>query len=82
MYISQVSVISIVEVKTSLGALSKHFVGIELDWPRNDRVCNARSDKVGSSHCYLDRRLLHEMKLFMNMTKNILNIWYTLQYQG
>ena len=46
----------IFEVKTSLSALSKYFVDIELDW----RV-NARSGKVGSSHCYLDRRPLHEM---------------------
>ena len=44
----------LVEVKTSLGALSKHFVGIELVC--NARVCNSRSGKVGSSHCYLDRR--------------------------
>ena len=44
---------------------------------RNAQVCNARSGKVGSSHCYLDRRPLHEIviKLFMSMTKIILYIW-------
>ena len=31
---------------------------------RNVRVCNARSGKVGSSHCYLERRQLHEMATF------------------
>ena len=28
---------------------------------RYTRICNARSDKVGSSYCYLDRRTLHEI---------------------
>ena len=28
---------------------------------RNARLCNARSGKVGSSHCYLDQRPLHEI---------------------
>ena len=40
------------EVKTYLGALSKNVVGIELRLTRNARLCNARSDKVGLSHCY------------------------------
>ena len=31
---------------------------------RNARNCNARSGKVGSSHCYLDRRPLHEIATF------------------
>ena len=43
-----------IEEKTSLGALSKTFVG-------NARICNARSGKVGSSHCYRDRRPLYEI---------------------
>ena len=30
----------------------------------NARVCNARSGKVGSSHCYLDRRPLPEISTF------------------
>ena len=71
---------TIIEVKTSLGALSKHFVCIELDWPLNARVCNARLGKVCSSPCYLDRRPLHEIAIFdeivMSMTKKILNNWY------
>ena len=46
-------------MKTFLCALNKHFVGIELDYPLNARVCNARSGKVGSSHFFLDRRPLH-----------------------
>ena len=45
----------------------------------NARVCNASLGKVSLSHCYLDRQ--HSMKLFMSMTKNILNNCYTLQYQ-
>ena len=73
------------EVKTSLGALSKYFVGIELDRGVTRRLCNARSGKVGSSHCYLDRRPLHEIATFDEMfnmyDKNILNNWYTLHYQ-
>ena len=28
---------------------------------RNARICNARSGKVGSSHCYLNRQPLHEI---------------------
>ena len=31
---------------------------------RHARVHNARSGKVGSSHCYLDRRQLHEIATF------------------
>ena len=48
-------------------------------WIRLSR--NARSGKVGSSHCYLDRRPLHEIATFdeIVMTKNILNNW--LNYQ-
>ena len=53
----------IFEVKTSLSALSKNCLGIELDM-RNARVCNARWGKVGSSHCYLDRQPLHEIATF------------------
>ena len=45
--------ISIFEGQTSLGALSKTL------W-----VCNARSGKVGSSQCYLDRRPLLEIATF------------------
>ena len=42
---------------------------------------NARLGKVGSSHCYLDRRQLHEIATFDEIvtTKNILNNW--LHYQ-
>ena len=79
---------SIFEVKTSLGALWKTFVDIELDWrvTRNARVHNARlhnvrSGKVASSHCNLDRRQLHEIETFdeIVMTKNFPNNW--LHYQ-
>ena len=49
------------EVKTSLGALSKKCCGYYIRLTRNGRICNARSGKVGSSHCYLDRRPLHEL---------------------
>ena len=31
---------------------------------RNARLCNIRSGKVGSSHCYLDQRPLHESATF------------------
>ena len=31
---------------------------------RNARAHNARSGKVGSSHCHLDRRQLHEIQNF------------------
>ena len=34
------------------------FRGYWIRVTRNARVCNARSSKVGSSHCYLDRRPL------------------------
>ena len=54
---------------------------IELDW--HVRFCNARSGKVGSSHCYLDRRPLHEMgDIVYGYDKNIPNNWNTLQYQA
>ena len=52
---------------------------------RNARVCNARPGKVDTSHCYLDRRPLHELATFDEVVyeydKNILNNWYTLHYQ-
>ena len=43
---------------------------------RNARVCNARSGKVGSSHCYLDRRQLLEIATFdeIVMTKTFSTI--------
>ena len=50
--------------ETSLGALSKNFMGIELDWRVTLGVCNARSGKIGSSHCYLGRRPLHKIETF------------------
>ena len=37
------------------------FCGYWVRLTRNSRICNARSAKDGSSHCYLDRRSLHEM---------------------
>ena len=46
-----------IEVKTSLGALSKTLW--VLNYHRLTR--NARSGKVSSSHCYLNRRPLHEI---------------------
>jgi hypothetical protein len=44
---------------------------------------NDRSGKVGLSHYYLDRRLLHEIDdvVYEYEKKNILNNWYTLHYQ-
>ena len=52
---------------------------------RNARNCNVRSSKVGSSHCCLDRRHLHEIATFDEIIyeydKNIPNNWYTLQHQ-
>jgi hypothetical protein len=58
------------------------FCGYWIRLRGNARICNCQSGKVGSSHYYLDPRPLHEIvKLFMSMTKNILNNWYTLQYQ-
>ena len=44
-------------MKTSLGALSKNFVGIELDWPVT--LGSVTLVRVKSSHCYLDQQ--HEI---------------------
>ena len=51
----------IFEVKTSLGALSKKCCGYLIRLMRNARICNARAGKVGSGHCSLDWRPLHEI---------------------
>ena len=63
----------------------KKCCGYWITLTRNARLCHARSGKVGSSHCYLDRRPLHEMETFDEIVyeydKNILNKWYTLHYQ-
>ena len=39
----------------------QNFCGHWIRLTRYARICNARSGKVGSSHCYLDRRPLHEI---------------------
>ena len=40
------------------------FCGYWIRLRLNSRFCNARSGKVGSSHCYLDRRPFHEIATF------------------
>ena len=59
----------------------QNFCGHWIRLTRNARVCTARSGKVGSSHCYLDRRQLHEIPTFdqIVMTKSILNNWLRME---
>ena len=55
-------------MKTSLSELSKHFVGIQLDWLvtfGSVTLVRVKSVRVTA----------------MSMTKNILNHWYMLDYQ-
>ena len=58
------------------------FYGYSIRLTHNTRICNARSGKVGSSHSYLNQRLLQEIdEMVYEYDKNILNNWYMLQYQ-
>ena len=73
---------TIFEKKTSLGVPCKNCVGTELDWHVTlgsvtlVRVKSARVTAIWIGDLYL-----RQMKSFMSMTENILNNWYTLQYQ-
>ena len=72
----------IFEVKTSLGALSKHFVGIELDWPVTlGSVTLVGINSARVTAMWTGGRYMRYMKLFMSMTENILNNLYKLHYQ-
>ena len=71
------NLIYIFEVKTSLGSLSKTFVGIELDWP----VTLVRVKSARVTALWIGDRYMRWMELFMSMTENILNNWYTLHYR-
>ena len=72
----------IIEVKTSLGALSKHFVGIELDWRVTlGSVTHFRVKSLRVTAIWIRDRYMREMKLFMSMTENNFIDWYTLHYQ-
>jgi hypothetical protein len=68
-----ITVLFTIEVKISLGVLRKTFVGIELD----SRVT------LGSSHCYLDRRPLHEINeiVYEYDRKLFHRLVYMLHYQ-
>ena len=64
--------------------VEQKFCGYSIGLTRNARNCNAPSGKVGSSYCYLDRRLLYEIDEIVYEYDNfIINFidWYTLQYQ-
>ena len=71
-------------MKTSLDVLSKHFVGIELDWRLTLGfvtlvwVKSARVTAVSTS----DSDEIATFDEIVYMTKNILNNCYTLHYQG
>ena len=53
------------EVKTSLGALSKNVVGIELDW----RVTLVRVKSARVTAIWIGDRYMRLIKLFISMTK-------------
>ena len=57
------------------------FCGDWIRFTHNAGIYNARSGKVGSSHCYLDRRPLHEIDEIVYEYENNFVDWYTLHYQ-
>ena len=51
--------VQFIEVKTFLGALSKHFVGIELDWPLTlDYVTQIRVKSAGVTAIWIGDRYM------------------------
>ena len=64
----------IFEMKTSLGALSKTFVGIELDPPVTlGSVTLVRIKSARITAIWIGDRYMRQMKLFLSMTKNIIS---------
>ena len=72
-------------MKTSLGTLSKKFVGIELEWRVTlGSVTLVRVKSAGVTANWIGDRYMryqHSMEFFISMTKNNLNNCYMLHYQ-
>ena len=66
----------LIEMKTSLGALSKTFMGIELDWRvALGSVTLVRAKSAWVTAIWIGDRYMRYMKLFMSMTENNIIDW-------